>query len=801
MNVAHPPDRILSDYRLGTLDGDTEASIAKHLRACASCQDRVESMAVEEVRARSRGTVVGVAQTRPGAGGSSEALHVPGYEILRRLGAGGMGVVYLARNILMNRLEALKVLNPELLERPQARDRFIQEIQSAAQLEHENIVRAYSAIQPDGGLILAMQFIDGQDLAERVTAKGPLAVHDACFYALNAAQGLQHAHRKGMVHRDIKPANLMLDLKGNKGIVKILDFGLAKGNSERSLDGGLTRQGLLLGSPDYIAPEQIRDARTADIRADIYSLGCTLYFLLSGRPAFDGTSLYDILQAHHSIEAKALDLIRGDVPLELGALVAKMMAKAPEDRFQSPSAVTKALLPFSRKDGRPIVLEVVAPSPRVTNRPATLVESYDFATPTVPPGRSPRTELAPGDALVNLDGSRSLRLGAPSSALRSPEVTVAPAWRHPHVITASGSAAAALVIGIGFFIARGPTQGPGAKQTAERHPAVAEATKRPSPSESPAVGQGGIAYASPSTKPKASPVTSTPRVNEARQAKTVPSATARAKQAEEAVTPVALSDKLPRPDPLVDAAPEPKPAEIPGGRPKPGSDGFVRHDYRRVATSPEDYLGLKVIPDGYLKISTKISFDDKQVPGFAIVLVCDSHDRTLSKEGARSDLGLGIVLDQSLARSFDEFLAKMKIPRTVKADRKVVPAMEIKKVKIKGVDQIVGVVVAMDFLLDQDDLAIASGARKDVYTVIRFGGLAPSDVSAQSGDWYERLDGAKEQVKLKRQFKESQRTAQYNKNRAEANQILQGVMRSGVRAGQQQAAQNDETNRRMMGGK
>ena len=149
-----------------------------------------------------------------------------------------------------------------------------------------------------------------------------------------------------MVHRDIKPANLILARDGKKAIVKVLDFGLAKVTSEGQTDSGLTREGQMLGTPDYIAPEQIRDAQSADIRADIYSLGCTFYYLLTGGPPFRGEHLWDLYQAHFSMEAGPLNLVRPEVPVELAAVVAKMMAKEPGRRFQTPGEVARALTPF-----------------------------------------------------------------------------------------------------------------------------------------------------------------------------------------------------------------------------------------------------------------------------------------------------------------------------------------------------------------------------------------------------------------------------------------------------------------------
>ena len=210
-----------------------------------------------------------------------------------------MGTVYLARNRLMGRLEVLKIVSGHLMNRRGVLERFLVEIRNAAALHHPNVVAAYSASRAGESIIFAMEYVEGLDLSKLVKAKGPLPVANACNYVHQAALALQHAHENGMVHRDIKPSNLMLSRQGNRPVIKVLDFGLAKINSEGRLDGGLTREGQMLGTPDYIAPEQISDARRADIRADIYSLGCTLYHLLTGGPPFEATSLYDILQAHH----------------------------------------------------------------------------------------------------------------------------------------------------------------------------------------------------------------------------------------------------------------------------------------------------------------------------------------------------------------------------------------------------------------------------------------------------------------------------------------------------------------------
>ncbi|MGH7137575.1 MAG: serine/threonine-protein kinase, partial [Pirellulales bacterium] len=252
----------------------------------------------------------------------------------------------LARNRLMDRLEVLKVLKQSLLERPGALERFQQEIRSAAKLSHINIVAAYAVLRVGDSLVFAMEYVPGQDLAQVVGRRGPLRVANAAYYAHQAALGLQHAHERGMVHRDIKPNNLMLAVDGKKHIVKILDFGLAKATSEKDAETGLTKSGQILGTPDYLAPEQSRDAQNADIRADIYSLGCTLYFLLSGQRPFTESSLYDVLDAHQRREATPLDEVRPEIPPDLAFYVAKMMAKSPTERYQTPIEVARALIPF-----------------------------------------------------------------------------------------------------------------------------------------------------------------------------------------------------------------------------------------------------------------------------------------------------------------------------------------------------------------------------------------------------------------------------------------------------------------------
>jgi serine/threonine protein kinase len=324
----------------------------------------------------------------------------PEYSDIVELGRGGMGVVYRARNTLMGRVEVLKVMGKDLMSKPGAAERFRREIQSAALLDHSNIVRAYTARQLGNLLVLAMEYVPGDELGTLVRSRGPLSVNLACLYVQQVAKGLQHAHEKGMVHRDIKPGNLIRLVSGRRHTIKILDFGLAKLTSESDLETGLTGAGKMLGTPDYIAPEQIQDARSADIRADIYSLGCTFYFFLTGNTPFRANSLYELLRQHQEDEPRQLNLVRPEIPAELAAVIGKMMAKKPGKRFQTPDEVSRVLAPFlkvgsaeSPADNPPV--QKPAESPRKKSPAASLPKPQDPETEydTIPTSSTPANEV------------------------------------------------------------------------------------------------------------------------------------------------------------------------------------------------------------------------------------------------------------------------------------------------------------------------------------------------------------------------------------------------------------------------
>jgi len=338
----HPTPDELHAYSLGKLPEDRAVAIDDHISSCEPCSETIVSLSSDDT------FTVHLKEARSSAGGVPAPLvDHPRYDVENLIGRGGMGDVYKARHRVMDRTVALKVINRELVRKSGAVDRFQREVKAAARLSHPNIVTAHDAEQAGDTHFLVMEYVDGVDLSRLVKDRGALPIADACDYIRQAAVGLQHAHEQGMVHRDIKPHNLMLTAGGT---VKILDFGLASLAPAASTDSestatrtDLTAAGEIMGTPDFISPEQAQSARDADIRSDIYSLGATLYFLLSGQPPFAEGSVMHKLQSHAQDEPESLDSLRDDVPADVGAFISKVMAKNPDKRFQTPAEVADAL--------------------------------------------------------------------------------------------------------------------------------------------------------------------------------------------------------------------------------------------------------------------------------------------------------------------------------------------------------------------------------------------------------------------------------------------------------------------------
>lgn len=283
-----------------------------------------------------------------------------GYLLLERLGKGGMGSVYKARQLSMSRTVALKLLSRKLADNAEARARFVREMQSVAALDHPNIIAAVDAGQERGIYYLVMEYLPGRDLAEYLKQFTRLPVRWSCECVRQAALGLQHAHDHGFIHRDIKPSNLLVAGEGAQEprLVKVLDLGMARPVENR--EGGLTQLGQVLGTPDYISPEQGRDSTTADIRSDIYSLGCTLFKLLTGEAVFQGETTFDKLLARMSQDARRVRSLRPEVPVWLDDVVARMVARNPSDRYQTPAEVARALDPALHTEGSSAAIPVLA---------------------------------------------------------------------------------------------------------------------------------------------------------------------------------------------------------------------------------------------------------------------------------------------------------------------------------------------------------------------------------------------------------------------------------------------------------
>jgi WD40 repeat protein/serine/threonine protein kinase len=314
--------------------------------------------------------------------GRGPELTVGQYILLDLLGEGGMGRVFKAWHRRLGRMDALKIIRKENLEQPEAVRRFQREARAAASLQHPNIVTVYEADEANGVQFLAMEYVEGTDLGKWVTHFGPLPAGAACDFIRQAALGLQHAHERGLVHRDVKPANLLLS--ADQRTVKVLDLGLTRlgpADGRSTSAGDPRRVAAVIGTPDYMAPEQGVAGREVDTRADVYSLGCTLYYLLSGAPPFPGGSLAQKLLWHQQCEPAPLEGKCADLPPGLAPVTAKLMAKRSEDRYQSPGAAAAALAPFASAGvlpAAPVGAEAPTPTKAGTADSTVDVRHFDF---------------------------------------------------------------------------------------------------------------------------------------------------------------------------------------------------------------------------------------------------------------------------------------------------------------------------------------------------------------------------------------------------------------------------------------
>ncbi len=359
----HPSDETLSALAGNRLSNKEIADIQRHMDACKRCQS-----ILDEFRADSSSLAQNepIPDPSPLPSGDAQAMrhavnknspskkttrvsisvelqNLQQYQVLKPIGRGGMGDVFLVKHKLTGRQEVLKVIHSQFLDRKDVRDRFKREIQSAAKLDHPNVVHTLSAIEEGGLLGLVMEYVPGESLAELVKRTGPIPIDTARDFIRQAASGLAHAFQHQMVHRDIKPQNLLVSKENNTLRLRILDFGLAKTTDATAVDSNLTLDGSILGTPHFMSPEQALNPASADIRSDIYSLGCTWFFLLSGKPPFEGDGPLAVLNAHQNRPVPEATSVRSDVPLETDQILKKMMAKYPKDRYQTPDELLRAM--------------------------------------------------------------------------------------------------------------------------------------------------------------------------------------------------------------------------------------------------------------------------------------------------------------------------------------------------------------------------------------------------------------------------------------------------------------------------
>jgi serine/threonine protein kinase len=317
------------------------------------------------------------------------------YKVLAHIATGGMGTVYKATDVELGRLVALKVLDDSMADNPHTLERFRREARHAARLMHKNIVTLYEYKHDKGRHFLALEYVDGIDLYDYIERKGQLAPEESRRILLQAVQALDHAYKQGITHRDIKPSNFLLTRDRDRMRVKLTDMGLAR-RADEVEDFRVTRAGSTVGTIDYLAPEQARDSSAADIRSDIYSLGCTLYHMLTGNPPFSEGGLGERILKHLQEEPQDVRQLNPRVSAEMWALMQRMLAKNPQDRFQTPAELLKELkaLPPQAADSEPLRLPRAAsarkppPSPRESHSGSATVMFPEVPAESSAPARS-----------------------------------------------------------------------------------------------------------------------------------------------------------------------------------------------------------------------------------------------------------------------------------------------------------------------------------------------------------------------------------------------------------------------------
>jgi serine/threonine protein kinase len=326
------------------------------------------------------------------------------YRVEKVIGEGGMGVVFAAQHLVLGQRVAVKVLHTKGVSGDVIVERFMREAQAVARLQGEHVARVMDAGSLENGFpFLAMEYLEGCDLEELVKLDGPLRIEEAADCVLQALAAIAEAHAQGIIHRDLKPSNLFLSVRPDgSNIVKILDFGISKQSSTSALDKELTGHAVL-GTPTYMAPEQLRNASTVDSRADLWSLGVVLYVLLCGEVPFDGEGVGEIFAAILETEAPRVRLKRPDVPEGLDEIVARCLTRKIDDRWEDAAELARALAPFG--SGRWDHLVEMAEQMLARSR---------FPKETEPNATGPRRVYPPGAATVTLSGKARARVTAPT---------------------------------------------------------------------------------------------------------------------------------------------------------------------------------------------------------------------------------------------------------------------------------------------------------------------------------------------------------------------------------------------------
>ncbi len=306
------------------------------------------------------------------------------YEIVRELGKGGMGQVYLVRNLISDRIEAMKVLLPDLAQQGDLANRFMREIKLLASLDHPNIAQLRTAFTADNQLVMIMEYVEGDTLAHRLEF-GAFSTADTLNYITQVLNALSYAHGKGIIHRDIKPSNMMLT---PQGVIKLMDFGIARSTS----DLGMTVTGTTMGSLDYMSPEQVKSEPT-DARSDLYSVGVSIYEMVTGHRMFGATSSYSVMEAHVKEIPRAPIEVQPSIPKQLNDIIMMAVAKDPAQRFQSADAFRNAL---SQVSGTSVMPVAVAPQ---AFTPASATPA-PVPAPSMTPAPAPAAAYTPAPQVV-----------------------------------------------------------------------------------------------------------------------------------------------------------------------------------------------------------------------------------------------------------------------------------------------------------------------------------------------------------------------------------------------------------------